>query len=135
MRLPEDYPDLLADEVAPFGLEFRSIGEDEDGGALLEYVTDPESFEANNPSLGIAESYGAEWPPEHLVLRLRFDRHGDPLEASFEVFDLFSWAASVDPALHDRLNTMADPADHAVAVGEALRLVTQRPDGGADFLD
>lgn len=54
------------------------------------------------------------------ALWLRFDRHGDPYEISFETFDLLADTASNDPQLNARLNTLEDPSDQASAIGEAL---------------
>ncbi|MFN8137558.1 MAG: hypothetical protein U0R79_08315 [Propionicimonas sp.] len=138
MEIPDGYIDALTDELAPFGLEFNSVttSEDDDVTAVL-FEADPESFARAYPGLGIEESYGDGWPPACLDLWLKFDRHGDPVEAEFEVFDLLAWAASVDPGLHDRLNVMHDPSDHAVAVGEALRRVLEQESSGPDddYLD
>ena len=122
MELPTGYTDLLSDELAPFGLEFSSITTT-DEVTSVRFQADPESFVRDHPGLGIAESYGATWPPAALALWVRFDAEANPVEISFEVFDLMMWAASVDPGLRDRLNTLADPADHAEAVGEALAAV------------
>ena len=100
------------------------------------FEADPESFVRTHPELGIEESYGSKWPPATLELRLRFDRQGDPEQIEFEVFDLLAWAASEDPDLHTRLNTMDDPADHAVAVGEALgRAMEQERSQVEEYLD
>ncbi len=125
MAIPEDYPDALTDELAPHGFEFATVQEDDDAGTSVLFVADPESFVRAHPGLGIEESYGAAWPPASLDLWVSFDRHGDPVQISFEVFDLLAWAASEDPSLHDRLNTMDDPADHAAAVGEAIGRVLE----------
>ena len=52
------------------------------------------------------------------------------------MFDLLAWAASEDPDLHTRLNTMDDPADHAAAVGEALgRAMEQERSQVEEYLD
>lgn len=135
MQLPDDYPDLLTDEVAPFGFEFDAVTADEDGDAAVSFVAEPESFVRAYPGLGIEESYGDAWPPAALELRLLFDPHGDPVQITFEVFDLLAWAASADPELHVRLNSMESPADHAEAVGEALgQLLEERPPTD-DYLD
>ena len=120
MQIPDDYPDALTDELAPFGFEFDSVSADEEGGAAVRFVAEPDSFVRANPGLGIEESYGAGWPPEHLRLELLFDRFGDPFNIDFETLDLMSWAAAADHGLHARLSSMADPIDHAAAVGEAL---------------
>lgn len=126
MRIPDDYTDALVDELAPFGFEFSSVTPGEVGGTNVLFEADPESFTRAHPGLGIEESYGDEWPPVSLQLWLRFDRRGDPIEIDFEVFDLLAWAASDDPELHARLSSMDHPADHAVAVGEALAEVLEQ---------
>jgi len=119
VELPDGYVDCLRDELAPFGLEFASVATADDLTSV-EFRADPESFVRDYPGLGVEESYGEQWPPEFLSLWLRFDAEDNPIEISFEVFDLLIWAASVDPELRDRLNTLADPDDHAAAVGQAL---------------
>lgn len=120
MQIPEEYPDALIDELAPYGFEFASVSEGEDGETAVLFEAEPESFVRAHPGLGIEDSYGDEWPPDNLSLWLRFDRHGDPIQIEFEVFDLLAWSASSDPELHARLNTVEDPFEHAEAVGEAL---------------
>lgn len=125
MQLPDNYPDALTDELAPFGFEFASVTADEEGGAVVRFVAEPESFVRANPGLGIEESYGTGWPPAHLQLQLLFDRFGDPFHIDFETIDLMSWAAAADPGLHVRLASLADPLDHAAAVGEALGAALQ----------
>lgn len=123
--LPEGYLDALRDELAPLGLEYGSAI---DGPGVTEVVftADPESFVRAHPWLGIEESYGRNWPPEQLELRLRFDR-GDPTQVEFETVDLLAQTASTDPALRDRLNTLDDPADQAAAVGQALAEALAEP--------
>ncbi len=134
VELPEGYVDALVDELSPFGLELAGVSTDGDDITAVLFEADPESFVATCPGRGFEESYGEQWPPHRLSLWLKFDCHGDPIEATFEVFDLFSSAASTDPELRDRLNTLADPADHAVAVGQALSAVLDPPlDGEAYF--
>lgn len=125
MEFPDEYPDALTDEVAAYGFEFTSLSDTEDGGTAVLFEADAESFVRAHPGLGIEESYGTRWPPGSLELWLRFDQFGDPVEISFEVFDLLAWAASTDPDLHARLSSMDDPADHAVAVGEVLEGVLE----------
>jgi hypothetical protein len=120
MQLPDNYPDALTDELAPYGFEFASVSTDDEGGATVLFVAEPESFVRGNPDLGIEESYGTGWPPAHLRLQLLFDRFGDPFHIDFETIDLMSWAAAAAPELHARLSSMADPQDQAAAVGEAL---------------
>ena len=120
MQLPDGYLDALVDELAPYGFEFGSVSPDEDGGLALRFHADPESFAREYPEAGIEDSYGSHWPPAHLELWLRFDRHGDPYNLSFETFDLLAATASSDPQLNSRLNTLDDPQDQASAVGEAL---------------
>lgn len=120
MDLPDGYLDALSDELAPYGFEFGATTPDEDGGLALRYQADPESFAREFPQAGVEDSYGVHWPPHHLALWLRFDRHGDPYEISFETFDLLADTASNDPQLNSRLNTLEDPSDQASAIGEAL---------------
>ncbi len=136
MQVPDDYPDALQDELAPYGLEFAMVSAGEDGEIAVLFEAEPESFARAYPDLGIEESYGTAWPPAQLQLWVKFDRHGDPIQLDFEVFDLLAWTASVDPELHDRLNTFDDPSDHAVAVGQALGLVlTEAREPVADYLE
>ena len=125
MELPEDYTDALVDELAPYGFEFSAVSTEDDAETSVVFEAEPESFARTHRWLGIEDSYGAAWPPEALELWLRFDRHGDPVQVEFEVFDLLAATASLDPQLHARLSSMDDPQDHAVAVGEALRLVLE----------
>ena len=125
MEIPDDYPDALTDELAPYGFEFVSVGEDEEGAIAVLFDAEPESFVRAHPGLGIEESYGSAWPPDSLELWVKFDALGDPIQIDFETIDLLSWAAAMDPGLHDRLNTMAEPLDHAVAVGQALGAALQ----------
>jgi hypothetical protein len=136
MQIPDDYPDALIDELAPYGFQFNSVTETDDGEVAVLFEAEPESFVRAHPGLGIDDSYGTHWPPACLDLWLKFDPHGDPVEISFEVFDLMAWAASADPELHARLNTMDDPADHAVAVGEAMgHVLEQEPAPVDDYLE
>jgi hypothetical protein len=136
MEIPDDYPDALTDELAPYGFEFTFVSEDEEGCVDVLFEAEPDSFVRAHPRLGIEESYGSAWPPASLRLWLKFDHLGDPIQIDFETIDLLSWAAAMDPELHDRLNTMAEPLDHAVAVGEALGAALQ-PDraGVEEYLD
>ena len=123
MDLPEGYIEDLMDELAPYGLEFEAVAVSSDAGwREVTFRADPDSFVRRYPELGIDEIYGEDWPPSGLYLRLRINPAGDPTQLDFETIDLMSQTASVDPSLRDRLNTMADPADHAVAVGQALEL-------------
>ncbi len=135
MEIPDEYPDALTDELAPYGFAFASTTEGEDGETAVVFEAEPESFVRSNPGLGIEESYGSAWPPASLRLIVNFDRHGDPIQVDFETIDLLAWAASADPQLHDRLNTMADPFDQAVAVGEALGAVLSTEQPIDDFLE
>lgn len=132
MQLPDNYPDALTDELAPYGFEFASVSADEEGGATVLFVAEPHSFVRANPALGIEESYGTDWPPPHLRLRLLFDRFGDPFHIDFETIDLMSWAAAAAPELHARLSSMADADDQAAAVGEALGAALRPEPASAD---
>jgi hypothetical protein len=125
MEIPDDYADALTDELAPYGFEFVSVSEDDEGGVAVLFEAEPDSFVRAYPGLGIEESYGSAWPPDALELWVKFDRLGDPVQIDFETIDLLSWAAAIDPGLQVRLNTMAEPLDHAVAVGEALGAAVQ----------
>ena len=129
--LPEGYLDALQDELAPFGLEYGSASE-EAGVTEVVFTADPESFVRAHPQLGIEESYGRNWPPAQLELRLAFEL-GDPTQVEFETVDLLAETASTHPALRDRLNTLADPADQAAAVGEALAEALDEPEADEAF--
>ena len=125
MQLPDNYPDALTDELAPYGFEFAGVSADDEGGATASFVAEPASFVRTNPGPAIEESYGTGWPPAHLRLGVSFDRFGDPFHIDFETIDLMSWAAAADPELHARLSSMDDPSDQAAAVGEALGAALQ----------
>lgn len=129
--LPEGYLDALRDELAPFGLELGSLA-DTPGVTEVVFTADAESFARTHSWLGIEESYGRAWPPAQLELRLRFDS-GDPTRVEFETVDLLAQTASTDPALRDRLNTLADPADQAAAVGQALAEAIAEPEDPDSF--
>ncbi|MFT4109657.1 hypothetical protein [Propionicimonas sp.] len=136
MRIPDEYIDALTDELAPWGFEFSTVKDADDGVTEVAFEAEPESFVRAHPGLGIEESYGEAWPPVALELLLAFDQHGDPVGIEFEVFDLLLWTASTDPELHARLSSMEDPDDHAVAVGQALGDVLAGPsDPGDGFLE
>jgi hypothetical protein len=121
VQIPGGYIDALSDELAPFGLEFLGVNQGSDD-TVISFRADPDSFVRQHPDLGIAESYGAAWPPDGLELRLGFGTAGDPVQLDFETIDLLGQTSSTDPELRDRLNTLDDPADHAVAVGQAVAL-------------
>jgi hypothetical protein len=129
VKIPDGYVDALSDELAPYGLEFDAVREDADG-LEISFRADPGSFVGQYPDFGIAESYGSAWPPPQLTMRLRFDVRQNPIQFDFETIDLLTQTASIDAGLRDRLNTLEDPADHAVAVGEAfaLALTAEEPD-------
>jgi hypothetical protein len=136
MEIPDDYPDALTDELTPYGFEFAAVTDGDEGGTVVLFEAEPESFVRAFPQLGIEESYGAAWPPDRLELRVGFDDVGDPILIDFETVDVLSWTAATDPELHVRLNTMADPLDHAAAVGEAVGSVLRpEPVGADDYLD
>lgn len=139
MAIPEGYVEALIDEVGPFGFEYAaavtSDDPDDEGDVEIRFEADPLSFAARYPGLGLTfrEGYGEdEWPPHRLDLRVLIDRHGDPEAIEFEVVDVLSWTASEAPELHDRLNTLSDPDDHAAALGEALGLLLERQDPISD---
>lgn len=46
MELPDDYLDLLADELAPFGLEFESSALDDENVWQIRFEAEPENFVA-----------------------------------------------------------------------------------------
>ncbi len=116
--LPHGYLSALRDELAPFGLEFSGLVEEPDG-VELRFRADPDSFAQAHPDLELDAAF-AQWPPEGLYMRIRIDQAGDPTQVDFETIDLMSQTALTNPELRDRLNTLADPADHAAAVGEAF---------------
>lgn len=123
MELPQGYIEDLMDELAPYGLEFEAVSVTPDTGwREVTFRADPDSFLRRYPELGLEDLYGEQWPPSGLYLRLRINPAGDPMQLDFETIDLMSQTAAADLELRDRLNTLADPADHAVAVGQALEL-------------
>jgi hypothetical protein len=130
MNLPDGYLEALQDELAPFGFDFAGSRTDVDG-LELDFTTDPDSFVQRYPQVGIAESYGADWPPAQLHLRLLIAGR-DPVELIFETLDLLAFTASVDLQLRDRLNTLADPYDQAMAVGQTLGLALAEPESERD---
>ena len=56
MEIPDDYPDALTDELAPYGFEFAAVSDDEEGGTIVLFEAEPESFVRAYPLLGIEES-------------------------------------------------------------------------------
>ncbi|HRA75684.1 MAG TPA: hypothetical protein PLE12_05565 [Propionicimonas sp.] len=126
MELPEDYVDLLADELAPFGLGFAAVQENPEETAVL-FEAEPQSFVRSFGAVDVEDSYGEQWPPASLELRVQVGPRGDVVEVSFEIWDLLADAAGSDPELAARLGSLADPADQAAAVGEALRAVLEPP--------
>lgn len=134
MDLPVGYVEALCDELAPYGFDLRTVLQDDDG-TVITFRTDADSFERQHPDLGIAESYGSGWPPEELTLRVCLAGSGDPIQIDFETIDLLAQTASSDRALRDRLNTLADPSDHAMAVGEALGLALSPQPEPSDYFD
>jgi hypothetical protein len=131
MELPEDYVDLLADELAPFGLTFAAVQENPDETAIL-FETEPRSFVRSFGAVDVEESYGDQWPPACLDLWVKVDPRGDVVEVSFEIWDLLADAAGSDPVLAARLGSLADPVDQAAAVGEALRVILEPSDESAE---
>ena len=137
MELPEGYIEDLMDELAPYGLEFEAVSvTPETGWREVTFRADPDSFLRRYPELGLEDLYGDQWPPSGLYLRLRINPAGDPTQLDFETIDLMSQTAAADLELRDRLNTLTDPADHAVAVGQALELaLAPAADGDDTFIE
>jgi hypothetical protein len=131
MELPEDYVDLLADELAPFGLGFAAVQDNPEETAIL-FEAEPRSFVRSFGAVDVEESYGDQWPPACLDLWVKVDPRGDVVEVSFEIWDLLADAAGSDPVLASRLGSLADPADQAAAVGEALRAILEPSDESAE---
>lgn len=134
MQLPDDYLDLLADELSPFGLEFESSTLDDEGVWQIRFEAEPENFVHQYPWTDIDASYGGNWPPESLELRIAVE-DDDVVEISFEIYDLLPWAQGEFPELAGRLSTLADPQDQAQAVGQALATLLSRPDREIDPLN
>lgn len=138
MAIPDGYVEVLIDELAPLGFEFertRTESEDEGGDEssdVIVFGADSLSFVQRHRGLGLDEVFSDEWPPHRLTLVIRLDRHGEPYVIEFEIFDVLAWSASAAPDLHDRLNTLNDPTDHAVALGVALSRLLQGPAEPAD---
>lgn len=141
MAVPEGYLDALIDELAPFGFEYLAtetatgVDDGDEGDVAIRFGADPLPFAHRYPDAGsILENAAAEdeWPPHTLDLWIRIDRHSDPESVELDLVDLLAWSASEAPDLHDRLNTLHDPADHAVAVGEALARYLDSPGEVAD---
>jgi hypothetical protein len=133
MDLPPDYLDLLADELAPFGLEFESSALDDEQVWQIRFEAEPESFVHQYPWTEIDASYGSSWPPEalHLVIGVE---DGDVVEISFEIYDMLLWAQAESPELAGRLATLDDPEDQAEALGQALAALLLRQDQEFDSL-
>lgn len=134
MAIPDGYVDALTDELAPYGLEFNSAGPqtDNEGGDRIIFTADLPTIVRLYPDHGLGETFRDDWEGRTIYLWITLDRHGEPEEIQFEVFDIMAWSASEAPALHNRLNTLDDPADHAVAVGEALGRLLRPADEPAD---
>ena len=64
MDLPEDYLDVLADELAPYGFEFSAAEADDDGQWQIRFEVEPEWFVHRYPWTEIDTSYGDAWPPD-----------------------------------------------------------------------
>lgn len=126
MELPDEYLDLLADELAPFGLEFGSSGPDDEGVWQIRFQAEPEGFVHQYPWTDIDASYGSKWPPEALELLIAVEDR-DVVQLSFEIWDVLLWAQSEAPELAGRLTTLDDPADQAEALGQALRTLLRPP--------
>lgn len=133
MELPDDYLDLLADELAPFGLEFDSSVLGDEGVWQIRFEAEPENFAHQYPWVEIEASYGSHWPPESLTLLIAVEDN-DVVEISFEIYDVLPWAQGEAPDLAGRLSTLADPEDQAEALGQALSRLLHRPDREYDPL-
>ena len=135
MSTPPGYADLLTDELAPFGFVFvRSHECATAKHTTVTFAADPESFVTAYEAADIEDSHGDAWPPDALTLSIDVDPDGDVTRIVFETHDLLDWAAANDPALAPRLNNLADPADQAQAVGEALAAILT-PAAGGPFED
>ncbi len=134
MTLPDDYLDLLADELAPFGLEFESSSPDDEGVWQIRFEAEPENFVHHYPWTDIDASYGSNWPPAALQLLIAVEDQ-DVVEISFEIYDVLLWAQGESPELAGKLSTLADPEDQAEALGQALATLLRRPDREFDSLN
>jgi len=134
MELPEDYLDVLTDELAPYGFEFSTAETDSEGQWQIRFEVEPEWFVHRYPWTEIDASYGDAWPPEQLALWIRIDSR-DVVEITFEVYDVLLWAQAEAPELAGRLSTLEDPEDQAAAVGQALGEVLNQPDWDYDSLN
>lgn len=131
--IPQEFLDLLSDELAPFGFELEGVGPDDgERTETLTYRVEPDTFVRQHRGTGIRASYRDTWPPDSLRLVLVLDPTGDVLEASFEVFDLLAWAAGEDPDLADRMNSFTDAAECASAIAAALAGALSTSSGDAD---
>ncbi len=133
MELPEDYLDLLADELAPFGLEFDASVLDDEDVWQIRFTAEPETFVHQYPWTDMDASYGDSWPPEALELLIAVE-DSDVVEINFEIWDVLLWAQGEAPELAGRLATLDDPEDQAEAVGQALATLLRRPDREFDSL-
>lgn len=133
MELPDDYLDLLADELAPYGLEFASSVLDEEDVWQIRFEAEPEHFIHHYPWTDIDASYGGAWPPEALHLLIAVE-DSDVVEISFEIWDVLLWAQGASSELAGRLATLDDPEDQAEALGQALAALLRRPDREFDPL-
>lgn len=127
MDLPDDYLDVLTDELAPFGFELSSAEKDQDGQWQICFETEPESFVHHYRGTEIGASYGAAWPPLALEMWIKVEGR-DVVEITFEVYDILLWAQAESPRLAGRMGSLEDPEDQAAAVGEALGELLNRPD-------
>ncbi len=134
MELPDDYLDLLADELAPFGLEFGSSLLDDEDVWQIRFDAEPENFLHEYPWTGIDDSYGDEWPPGSLEMLIVVEGD-DVIEISFEIYDVLAWAQGEAPDLASRLTTLEDAGDQAEALGQALARLLRRPNGAFDDLN
>ena len=106
----------------------RSVSDDDDGGTVVLFEADPESFVRAHPELGIEESYGSSWPPA--TLELWCGSTGTATRCRSTSRPSTCWRGRRRrPRPADRLNTMADPRDHAVGGGRGAgrRAGAERP--------
>lgn len=136
MAIPDGYVDDLIDELSPYGLEFTEVQPvtDNEGGERIIFQADLPTFVRLYPDHGLGETFRDDWEGRTIYLWITLDRHGEPEEIQFEIFDVMAWSASEAPGLHARMNSLDDPADNAVAIGLAVgRLLEPNPEPADDY--